>query len=461
MRASRIVPALLLAAVLGYGGYAGYQRLASGTVAVDVVPTTEVRSAPFRKVVTSLGQLEAANSSAINSPERGGKVVRMLAEGTRVEPGDPVIWLDTTEAEKNLEESQAQLDLSLKDLESAKEEYQLTGLKNQFDLESVRTEVKVAEQEVEDAKTKYEAEKVLVERGISPKTRLDETYLALVQAELSLRNSKIAVFKAEEDAASAVRVSQSKIDRAELTVERYRRLVKERRDEIDGSIIKAVAAGNVSYIAQWRNGTMAKTQEGDQLWGGQQIGEIPNTAEMHAVVQVHEMEVSAIERGQPVSITVEAFPGLELRGEVVSRSFMPSQASARRRWQATGSGPREFDIRIRLLDNPEQLRHGMTASASILVQSLDEALQVPLEALVKRGAEAGVVLAEDRRFVALEVLGTNDNFAAVKGAVGAGSPIYLRDPEAALPTEVGTGSTPAADAQGATGTNGAGPRRPS
>lgn len=433
---------LLMGAVGGAWAFKPWKLLSGGAVTLVRIPTAEARDGSFERWVRSVGFLQASNSVTIYTPY-SGKITKLVPEGTRVEIGDPVFYLDTVELEKQRDETSATLGLSLKDLESAREEYHLTELKNQFDLDQAETTIQIAEQALRDARQKHDAEKLLVERNVSPRSRLEEAYLSMVQAELDLRNRRIDLLKSRENSQSNLRIAQTAIDRRQLEVENQLKMLKEAETKIEKAIVRSTVEGELSYLQYWKGGNMGKPQEGDSVWEGSNLFEIPDTRQMLVIVPVHESEISTVKPGQTAMIRVEAFPEVEVKGEVVTKSIVPSTTMNRRRAMSEDTGPREFDVRIKILENDPRFRHGMTASARILVTEFPVATNVPIEAVVRRDGKTGVVVGPDRTFREVEVLGMNDNEAALKqGTIPPGTSVYLRDPMEDLSEAVGTGTRP-------------------
>lgn len=441
---------IAVAALIGAGAWAGVRFVQRGEGAALLstasVPVAEVQKGPFARAITTLGALQAQRSSVINAPYYG-KVIRLIPEGTRVRQGDVLVWLETTDLDKNLEDITANLALKMKDLEADQENYKLTELRNKLDLQSQQTEVQIAEQSNLDAQTKYEAERRLVEQSVSPLTKLEEARLALIQSELSLRNARINLSKQVENTSSNLRVAQSRIDRTMLEVDRLKRQQAEEQAKIENAQLKAPTDGEVSYMMIWRNGQNMRLAEGDTVWERLALIELPDTSAMLAVVPVHELEISEVEPGQSATITLEALPGRSYTGSVIFKSIVPGNSAASRgRRQTHGAtqqqGPREFDVNVLISGETEGLRQGMTCTASILVHEEKDILQVPIEALAQNEGRRGLYLAPSGDFVPVRVVATNDNFAAIDGEVAPGTKIYLRNPKETLPESVGTGKPP-------------------
>lgn len=436
--ARRILKTLVTLAILGGVGAAGYyswEHLKPGPVrAADSIPLVEVREGVFRRTVSSIGELKAARSSMINAPFNG-QVTRLVPEGTRVAPGDPVIWLDTDSLTDNLRDEEASLLLARKDLEAAIEEYELQEIQNEYNLQSELARVELAEQRLEDAQQKFESERILVERRISPQNRLEEVRLSLLQSTVELRNARINLRKTEENLSSNLRVSQAAIDRAELEVERVERRIADLEERIEESIIRSPENGEVAYVRVYRSGQMAKVAEGDSVWPRLTLAEIPDRSEMLAVIPVNELDVANVESGQPARITLDALPGEVYEGVVERKSVVPIDQAQSRRGGSSSTGPREFEVEVKLLTSDPRFFQGMTATVEIRIHEEENAKMVPLETLtLGEGGDLGVFRhgGGAPEFIPVSVRSTNAQLASVVGALSAGDRLYSRHPDVDL-----------------------------
>lgn len=415
---------------------------------VEGIPAARVRKGTFERTVESIGELKAYRSSIILSTQRA-TVTKLVAEGTAVKKGDPVIWLDREEKETKLKEKQDEKALAEKDLASAKETYTLEEAQNHFSLQSEQAKVELAEQKYQDALQKLDTERVLVEKGISPRSNLDEAELASLSASVELRNARINLRKTEENLTSNLRVKQTDIDKAQLDVDKAVRDIAEVQGELDAAILRAPTDGEVSYLKIWKNGTNAKIAEGDSVWDNLSLVEMPDRSRMIAVIPVNELDIASVEAGQAAVLTLDAMPGRTFSGKVERKSIVPIDSSqqgggGRRGGGGNGqqqqSGPREFEVTIALDENEPMFFQGMTAAARITIGSLDSAIMIPLEALALRESTVGVYRSMTD-FVPVDVLQTNSSDAAVAGDVHEGDLVLLRDPTVSLEDSIARGKS--------------------
>jgi HlyD family secretion protein len=424
----------LLAAQLVLGAPTVAFAQGRGSSQTEAIPTAPIVRGTFQRTVNSIGELKAARSSMIVSPFEG-KIVRLLPEGSAVKEGEPLLWMDTDDLDENLKDHEASLLLAQKDLESAREEYRLQEIQNEYNLKGEEARVELAEQRLQDAEQKYATEKELVERNISARTKLEEAELSMTQAGVELRSARINLLKTRENLASNVRVKQTGIDRAQLEIERIERQIRDVKSRIDTAILRAPTDGEVAYFRIWKNGTNAKVAEGDQVWPRLNLMEIPDRSQMLAVAPVNELDVAEVREGQAAEIYLDAVPGRSFAGTVDRKSIVPidtSQSGGGRFGGASGtSGPKEFEVRITLADREPYFYQGMTATVRIVTTALENSLMVPLESLTLEDDKVGIFRAssDGGQFVPVEVLQTNDRVAAVKGSATETDRVYLRHPK--------------------------------
>jgi multidrug efflux pump subunit AcrA (membrane-fusion protein) len=155
--------------------------------------------------------------------------------------------------------------------------------------------------------------------------------------------------------------------------------------------------------------------EGLEVGRGQPLLSIYDLSRFRASVEVDEIDAVEVERGQPVTILVDAFPAAELRG-VVDRVAIAPQRGV--------TGGAVYPVEVRLSRVPEQvrLRVGLTASAEIEVRRVDGDRVVPTSALLRRGGAEVVYAVRDGRAVEVPVtvVAIGDETAALDGDLDVG-----------------------------------------
>jgi HlyD family secretion protein len=112
-------------------------------------------------------------------------------------------------------------------------------------------------------------------------------------------------------------------------------------------------------------------QPGDPATQAQAAMRLANRSRLHVNIAVDETEVGQIEVGDPVRLTVDAWPGLEV----------PAAVGAIETFGETVQGLVRYNVRVDLPENDPRLYLNMTASAIIVTAEQAGALAVPLDAV--------------------------------------------------------------------------------
>lgn len=130
----------------------------------------------------------------------------------------------------------------------------------------------------------------------------------------------------------------------------------------DGSDpITAPADGVITTIA---------VASGERVTVGQAVAHLTNYSDLQTVVQVDELDIPKVKKDQSVSIKVNAYPEQSYTGKVTAIANEGTSTN----------GVSTFDVTIHF-DTPENLKVGMSTEASILTDSKENVLYVPVEAV--------------------------------------------------------------------------------
>lgn len=121
---------------------------------------------------------------------------------------------------------------------------------------------------------------------------------------------------------------------------------------------------------------------GDDVSQGTVLGTVIDYSQMQVVIPVDELDVDKVKPGQEVEITADALQGKAITGQVVS---VASQGTSQ-------SGVATFDVTV-AIQPVEGLKVGMTVNADIMVESRQNTLLVPIEAVQQQGGRSFVLVA--------------------------------------------------------------------
>jgi len=317
----------------------------------------EVKEAPLAVSIHAPGELQARRSEKIQGPDGLRSVglyqvtiANLVPEGTVVQQGQFIASLDRTEMDSKIKESQTEIDKINTQLDQAKIDtaIEMRDLRDQ--LVNIRFSMK--EKELSLELSKYEPE------AIKQQARLD---LERSQRELDQLENKLKLTKEK----SIARIGE--IDASYRQQEfKLNRLL-----ELQGKMtVTAPKSGMVIYVRDWNGKRTAGSQV--SAWDPV-IAELPDLSEMITKAYINEVDISKVLPGQKAKISIDAFPGKEFDGMVLTKANIGEQL-------------RNFDTKvfevILLLNSVDSLlRPAMTTGLNIKVDSIPTCLQIPLEAI--------------------------------------------------------------------------------
>ncbi|MGH2606411.1 MAG: efflux RND transporter periplasmic adaptor subunit [Anaerolineales bacterium] len=170
-----------------------------------------------------------------------------------------------------------------------------------------------------------------------------------------------------------VSVAQANVIGAQETLDELRRAPEP--DDIAAARARVRAAqalvDQVRLIAPLDSTVVAvHYQPGDTVTPGQVGVVLADLGVLHIDTLVDELDIAAIEPGNPVALTFDALPDLTLDGEVQRIDLLPSAGDTT-----------AYPVRVRFTETEARVRLGMTASVNILVMRKESVLLVPNWAL--------------------------------------------------------------------------------
>ncbi|MBI3979485.1 MAG: HlyD family efflux transporter periplasmic adaptor subunit, partial [Chloroflexi bacterium] len=285
--------------------------------------------------------------------------------------------------------SQADLDQAWNALLTAKER-----------LDSARAQAAKALADAENAVARAEDELKKVNATLTARRQAKEDP-DRVAADLAVEGARLALERARADLAAKQQDTQD----YELTLlanaaETARVNLDKLREQLKDSRLVAPFAGRVTY---------ARGRSGEQVQGLQPFVGIADPSALIVRGELLETDLPKVAVGQPVSLTIDAFPGQTLAGTVMS---VPTTFGS-----STG-GPVDRSARIRVNWPRTDVQLGYPARAAIVVQRKENVLIVPARAVktVARRTFVEYLDGATRRSANVEVgIATESEVEIVKG----------------------------------------------
>jgi HlyD family secretion protein len=231
--------------------------------------------------------------------------------------------------------------------------------------------------------------------------------------------------KRAEDLFNKGMVAQQDLDAArrayEVAKSQYEAAAADANVKKDYSVIRAPFAGVVAK---------KYTEAGELLLPGKQIVTIVNPDKIYVLATIDEVDVGRLRLGQPVGITVDAFPGEKFSGTIKRISPIVSGGKLE---------TRTADVWIYFDAKQPRIKPGMSADVEILVTTLKDVLSAPSQAVIEREGKKQVYIAEGSPLKAgdkavaklrpVEIGETNWSFTQITSGLEAGEYV-ITTPEA-------------------------------
>jgi len=408
--------------------------------------TTAVELGPFVDEVIESGEVESSSNVEIrcevqSRSSAGTTILEIVPEGTHVGEGDFLAKLDDSALQTELLQQdivcnnshslliEAQADVEAAGL--ALEEYGSGTFKQEKEqLESAEF---VAQENLRRAEEYLRYSEQLAERGYVSEVQLEADRFAVEKAikELDVAGTKLEVLtnytkrKMLNRLEAAIKTAETRLKSRQNTYDLDKTRLDKIKDQITKCEIRATASGQVVYAnnnnLRIASGTVL-IAEGLQVRERQIIIRLPDPKNMQVVAKIHESRIDRVKPGMKATIHVDAFPDLELIGTVRKVGEYPIPQINRYLEHI-----KEYATDVEIHDPPEGLRAGMNAEVAIQVERLEEALQVPPQAVVQRDGRYFCMVSsgeelEDRE---VQIGSANETFVVVEQGLRAGEQVVL------------------------------------
>lgn len=413
-RAATAVPWVLGAMAAAVGGY----LVLSPEAAADL-PTAEVLRGALVEHLELRGEIRPARSIIVTAPMQSGplQIVQLIPSGATVDAGDVIVRFDDTGVRQTLQETESELEQAEAEIEQARAEGRIRD-------EAQRTALLTARYDVERARLDLASPERLVAR-----LDLERARLALADADQRLRE--------EESKARAGRAAtEAEVQSLERARDKVADDLARARRSLAALVVRAPAAGTVHLLVNGRSGGpfggRQEFREGDRAWPGAQIAELPDLSEIRLTAKVDEEDRGRLRTGQTAAVRVDALPGRELHATVDDISVL-----ARVDFTAGWPAVRSFDVRLRLDTAGGELRSGMSATARLEVDRLDDVLKIPARAVFTADGRPVAYRLVGSRFepVPIDVARRTEDEVAVSTGLVPGDRVATADPPAAMIAE--------------------------
>jgi len=404
--------------------------------------TFRVTRGPLTISVLESGTIKAREQVILkNEVEGRTSIITLVPEGMRVQKGDLLVELDASVLLDNkidqeilvqnaeaayinavetlaVAENQAQSDMDVAQLtfDFAKQDLQ-QYIEGQYpnELKAAEAKITLAREELSRAEETLEWSRKLNEKNYIANSVLQADELAVKRRSLDLqlaendrnllekftyqrnlaqlnsdvKQAEMALERTIRKAKADVVQAKADLNAKEAEYNRQEDKLKKIEEQITKTKIIAPEDGQVIYASSARRGGYRRSTEpldvGQEVYERQELIYLPTGTSSKVEVDIHEASLEKVQLGLPAVITVDALPGKKFFGTVEYIAPLPDAQSM---WM--NPDLKVYNAEIYLEGNDESLRTGMSCKAEIIVEQYEDALYIPVQAVIRVGAEPTV-----------------------------------------------------------------------
>ena len=291
----RSIRKLLLLAValvaLGAGGYYGYNWWTTG-----------------RFMVSTDDAYVTADAATI-APKVAGYVKTVaVGDNSRVTAGTPLVVLDDADYRVALRQAEAQI--ATQEATVARIGEQVAA--GQAQITQAQAQIDSAKAAVDNAQAEFDRQSSLNGKGFATKQALDQARANLLQAQSAVASAEAGLLAARANAA----VIAAQKTEAERVLDQAKVSRDQAQLNLDNTVIRAPYDGVVGNRA---------AEPGEYVQPGQRMMAVVPLDAVHIDANFKETQLSYLQPGQTVAVSVDAYPDLEIKGTV--ESIAPASGS--------------------------------------------------------------------------------------------------------------------------------------
>ena len=480
--------AIIVLALIGVAAVA-FNRSGSKDGSASDMPSFTVKQGPLKISITESGTIQAREQIIIKSEVEGrATILSLVEEGTNVKQGELLVELDASrlldekvdqqirvqnaeasfirarenlavaknQAQSDVDKAELTLDFARQDLKKYLEgEYQNQCKEMEARITLAQQELRVAEEELKWSRILFEKEYIsqteLQADELSANKRKLDLELAennlrlledftyprkLAELESDVKQAEMALERTIRKAKADVIQAEAELRAKDSEFKRQRDKLTKLEEQIEKAKIYAPADGLVIYATSarsrhWRSND-EPLGEGREVHEREELIYLPTASAVKAEVKIHEASLEKVSVGMPVRVTVDALAGRTFTGSVAKIAPLPD---AQMVW--LNPDLKVYNTEIYLEGDGNYLRTGMSCSAEIIVEEYNNAIYVPIQAVLRVGGEPTAYVLNEKGFEPRKVeIGLDNNrMIRVISGLQAGEKVLLAPPLAAAAVE--------------------------
>ena len=294
-------------------GKAGARRrtvlLSLGVVALVIGAVWGIRWWTVGRFIESTDDAYLQADSVTIAPKVSGYVAEVfVTDNQAVSAGEPLVRLDSRQYQAILEQARATIAARRADIERGAAEL----LQQQANIAQARAQLQGARSSEAHAQEEVKRYEPLVATGAETNEKLADLRNSLNQAQSTVAADAAALQSAERQPAT----TQAQIDQARAQLDAAEANTRQAQLDEQDTLVRSTLAGRVGDRT---------VRVGQYAQPGTRLMTIVPVQDVYLVANFKETQIGLMRAGQPATIHVDALPGTDLHGTVVS--FSPGTGS--------------------------------------------------------------------------------------------------------------------------------------
>ena len=486
----RALPPVAIAAIIALVAATGCERSGNNTTTARNTSSADlyaVEKSDFDMAIPVSGELAAMRQIEVrNRLESRAVITEIVSEGKSVRKGDVVLRLAEEEIREKVKDAKDKVNVASSELIAAEQSLSIKENTRDSELEKADLAIEMAnlallawengelvskrqslalaketaEIDLSRLEDRFNKSAQLVEKNFISRDEFEKDRIAMIEARAKSKQAALdqKVYeeytykqdraKKESDVEQAVaergRVEQknnAEIVKAKADVESAKFKVESATDRLKNfemqhgyCTVIAPSDGLVVYATSIDSGGGGRgggdaqpPQVGTELKPNELVIILPDTSQMIANLKVSEALSGRIRPGQGVTVYSDALPNAPIKGSVHSVSVLAASGG----WRDPNR--RDYTVRVALDADPALgLKPSMRCRAEILLDRVDDAIGVPIQAIFRQGPIAYVHVREGSGYTQRLVrLGRSSELRVeVLDGIIEGDRVLLREPTA-------------------------------
>jgi HlyD family secretion protein len=371
-----LIAALIIVAVSSTVAYSVFARN-RGVIAVQA---GRVARQDLTQTVSANGEIKPKKYVNVSSNVMGRIEHMPVKEGDRVRSGDLLVQLESIQTEADVKAAEASLDAAQADVEGMAAQIRSADAA----VTSAKADITRADADLVRAKQNFERNQQLNKEGLVAKDAYEKAKADYEIAVATLNSDKAHLAQSEAQAAQVLKQRDSTATR----IAQQRAALTRAKDVFSKSTIRSTLDGIITYLPV-NEGEIAIV--GMQNQAGTVLMTIADMSVITAEVKVDETDIVNVKIGQEARIKVDALGDKVLIGhvsEVGNSALTRSSGTTTTTSSSTTQEAKDFKVVVTLDDPPQELRPGLSSTATIVTATRQKVMTVPIQALTIREFDA-------------------------------------------------------------------------